>query len=150
MLLFDGDLASGQTLTIVPTFWEWDGPDDLLTVVGRAFNPVLDFGARATMPAPMPTGLLGQILGVAEGGIGSEVRVRRGIFGDPHDRPIGMQFTADGYTFLPQRLLMSYELADAASRADFGFGAGVIPVRYTDNRDLQGDYRIFVQIQRLT
>ena len=150
MLLFDGDLASGQTLTIVPTFWEWDGPDDLLTVVGRAFNPVLDFGARATMPAPMPTGLLGQILGVAEGGIGSEVRVRRGIFGDPHDRPIGMQFTADGYTFLPQRLLMSYELADAASRADFGFGAGVIPVRYSDNRDLQGDYRIFVQIQRLT
>jgi hypothetical protein len=150
MLLFDGDLASGQTLTIVPTTWEWDGPDDLLTVVGRAFNPVLDFGARATMPAPMPTGLLGQILGVAEGGIGSEVRVRRGIFGDPHDRPIGMQFTADGYTFLPQRLLLSYELADAASRADFGFGAGVIPVRYTDNRDLQGDYRIFVQIQRLT
>jgi hypothetical protein len=150
MLLFDGDLASGQTLTIVPTFWEWDGPDDLLTAVGRAFNPVLDFGARSVMPAPMPTGLLGQILGVAEEGIGSEVRVRRGIFGDPHDRPVGMQFTADGYTFRPQRLLMSYELADAASRADFGFGAGVVPIRYTDNRDLQGDYRIFVQIQRLT
>jgi hypothetical protein len=150
MLLFDGDLANGQRLTVVTTAWEWDGPDDLLTVVGRVFNPVLDFGARSVMPAPMPTGLLGQILGVAEGGIGSEVRVRRGIFGDPHDRPIGMQFTADGYTFLPQRLLMSYELADAASRADFGFGAGVIPIRYTDNRDLQGDYRIFVQIQRLT
>jgi len=61
-----------------------------------------------------------------------------------------MQFTADGYTFRPQRLLMSYELADAASRADFGVGAGVIPARYTDNRDLQGDYRIFLQIQRLT
>jgi hypothetical protein len=150
MLLFDGDLASGQTLTVVTTAWEWDGPDDLLTVVGRVFNPVLDFGARSVMPAPMPTGLLGQILGVAEGGIGSEVRVRRGIFGDPHDRPIGMQFTADGYTFRPQRLLMSYELADAVSHADFGFGAGVIPVRYTDNRDLQGDYRIFVQVQRLT
>lgn len=149
MLLFDGDLASGQTLTIAPTIWEWDGPDDLLTVVGRVFNPVLDFGARSVMPAPIPTGLLGQILGVAPGGVGSEARVGRGVFGDPHDRPIGMQFTADGYTFLPQRLLMSYELADAASRADFGFGAGVIPIRYADNRDLQGDYRIFVQIQRL-
>jgi len=102
------------------------------------------------MPAPIPTGLLGQILGVAPGGVGSEARVGRGIFGDPHDRPVGMQFTADGYTFLPQRLLMSYELADAASRADFGFGAGVIPIRYVDNRDLQGDYRIFVQVQRLT
>jgi hypothetical protein len=150
MLLFDGDLASGQALTIAPTIWEWDGPDDLLTVVGRIFNPVLDFSARATMPRPRPTGLLRDILGVAPGGVGSEARVGRGIFGDPHDRPVGMQFTADGYTFLPQRLLMSYELADAASRADFGFGAGVIPIRYADNRDLQGDYRIFVQVQRLT
>jgi hypothetical protein len=150
MLLFDGDLASGQTLTIVPTIWEWDGPDDLLTVVGRVFNPVLDFSARSVPSTPTPTGLLGRILGPVEGGIGSEARVGRGIFGDPHDRPIGMRFTADGYTFRPQRLLLSYELADVASRADFGFGAGVVPIRFNDDRDLQGDYRIFVQIQRLT
>jgi hypothetical protein len=148
MLLFDGELTASQVLVVVPTIWEQDGPDDILTSIGRIFNPVLDNGARSVAPAPQYPGLLGRIL-ATEGDLGRDVRVGLGIFGDPHDRPIGMQLGRDNYFFQPQRLRFSFADAEEASRTRFGYGDGVIPITYTDADALQGNYTIFVQIQRL-
>lgn len=148
MLLFEGELTSSQVLVVVPTIWEQDGPDDLLTLISRAFNPVLDNGARSVRPAPEYPGLLGRIL-ATEGDLGSDVHVGLGIFGDPRDRPIGMALGRDSYVFFPQRLRFSFADANEASRTSFGYGNGVIPITYKDADALRGDYTIFVQIQRL-
>jgi hypothetical protein len=149
MLLFDGELTSSQVLVVAPTIWEQDGRDDLLTSIGRAFNPVLDLGARSVAPLPNPEypGLLGRIL--ATGDVDGNVRVGLGIFGDPHDRPIGMTLGRDSYFFQPQGLRFSFVDATDASRTSFGYGNGVIPITYRDADALQGNYMIFVQIQRL-
>jgi hypothetical protein len=148
MLLFDGELTSSQVLVVVPTIWEQDGPDDLLTSIGRALNLVLDNGARSVRFAPEYPGLLGRIL-ATEGDLGSDVHVGLGIFGDPRDRPIGMSLGRDSYFFSPQRLRFSFADADEASRTSFGYGTGVIPITYRDANALQGNYTIFVQIKRL-
>src|SRR6185503_1484896 len=142
MLLFDGQLTSSQVLVVVPTIWEQDGPDDLLTSIGRVFNPVLDFGARSVRPAPEPEhpGLLGRIL-ATEGDLGTNVRLHLGIFGDPKDRPIGMTLGQNDYFFLPQRLRFSFADANEAVRTSFGYGNGVIPITYTDANALQGNYQ---------
>lgn len=147
MLLFDGELTSSQVLVVVPTIWEQDGPDDLLTLISRAFNPVLDLGSRVTLTPEYP-GLLGRIL-ATEAGLGSDVHVGLGLFGDPHDRPLGMRLGRDSYSFSPQRLRFSFADADEASRTAFGYGNGVIPITYTEANALQGSYTIFVQISRL-
>jgi len=148
MLLFEGELTSSQVLTLVPTIWEQDGPDDLLTSITRVFNPVLDLGARSTVAPPEYPGLLGRILATA-GDLGGDVRVGLGVFGDPRDRPIGMRLGRDSYYFSPQRLRFNFADADEASRTNFGYGNGVIPITYTDAPALQGDYQIWVQIKRL-
>ncbi|MDQ6785506.1 MAG: hypothetical protein M3033_01620 [Acidobacteriota bacterium] len=148
MLLFDGELTSSQVLVVVPTIWEQDGPDDLITAIGRALGPVLDNGARSVAPAPQYPGLLGRIL-ATEGDLGTDVHVGLGLFGDPRDRPIGMTLGRDSYVFFPQRLRFSFADANEASRTSFGYGNGVIPITYTDADALQGNYTIFVQIQRL-
>lgn len=147
MLLFDGELRASEVLVVVPTIWEQDGPDDLLTAIGRAFNLVLDNGARSVRPAPEYPGLLGRIL-ATEGNLGSDVQVGLGIFGDPRDRPIGMSLGRESYVFQPQRLRFNFADANEASRTSFGYGNGVIPITYRDASRLQGDYTIFVQIQR--
>lgn len=148
MLLFEGELTSSQVLVVVPTIWEQDGPDDLLTYLGRAFNPILANSARTVGPAPEYPGLLGRIL-ATEGDLGVDVHVAAGVFGDPHDRPIGMQPGGNNYYFYPQRLRFNFADANEASRTGFGYGNGVIPITYKDAAALQGNYTIFVQIQRL-
>lgn len=149
-LLFDDELTANQVLVVLPTIWEEDVRDDLLTSIGRSFNPVFDLGARSLSPLPDPEhpGLLGRILATG-GGLGTGTHVRLNIFGDPLSRPIGMRLGQNDYFFLPQRLRFSFADANAASRTDFGYGAGVIPITYTDAAALQGNYEIFVQIQRL-
>ncbi|HWP55555.1 MAG TPA: hypothetical protein VN476_15615, partial [Pyrinomonadaceae bacterium] len=150
MVLFEGELTSSQVLVVIPTIIEQDGPDDLLISISRIFNPVLDLGARSVPFAPLPEhpGLLGRILATQGNPSGNEVQL--GIFGDPHDRPIGMTLGRNNYFFLPQRL--RFTLADAiqATRTRFnGYDPGVIPITYKDAPALEGQYLIFVQIQRL-
>ena len=158
-LIFEGPLTPSQVLVVIPTIWEQDqgGPDDLLTAIGRVFNPVLDLtgGFRSVAPGRVPEhpGLLGRILATAprtEPELGSGVDVKRGIFGDPHNRPIGMARENDLYSFSPQRLRFTFADANEASRTNFGgYGPGVIPITYKDASALEGHYLIFVQIQRL-
>src|SRR6185436_13979705 len=151
----DGALTSSQVLFVIPTIWEedQDPPDDLLTAIGRIFNPVFD-GARSVNPLRVPEhpGLLGRILATAPPTgreVGERVSLNRGIFGDPQNRPIGMDLRDGGYGFSPQVLRFTFADANEASRTTFGYGPGVIPITYTDASALQGNYQIFVQIQRL-
>lgn len=150
MLLFDRELTANQILVVAPTIWEHDGPEDLLTSFGRAFNPVLWYGSHSVAPGSLPEhpGLLGQILTTA-GDVDPNQHVGFNIFGDPRDRPIGMRRGLHDYIFFPQLLRFTFAQANQASRTSFGHGPGVIPITYRDDDSLQGAYTIFVQIQRL-
>lgn len=65
------------------------------------------------------------------------------------DRPIGMDFRGGQYGYAPQMLVLTYDAAQRISRADAGFGEGVIELKFKDNGELVGDYSIFVQVERL-
>ena len=53
------------------------------------------------------------------------------------------------FGFTPQVLVLTYESADYISRTSFGFGAGIIPVRYVDDSSLAADYTLYFQVERL-
>ena len=47
-----------------------------------------------------------------------------------------MQPERDQFGFTPQVLVLTYDSADYFSRTSFGFGLGIVPVRYVDARVL--------------
>lgn len=163
LVLWEGELAWGDgALLVVPAVWEWDGPPDLLTSIAHAVNglPVADLVTR--LPAMLDgdggfprrgatrEGALASILSDLPGGLASEVRVSGSFLGDPRDRPIGMRADGTGgFRFVPRALSLNYGSAVLASGFDFGFGPGVVPVRYTDAPALQGDYTLYVQVEKL-
>jgi len=70
--------------------------------------------------------------------------------GVPQDRPIGMSPMSDGrFGFIPQVLVVTYESAAYLSTADFGFGPGIVPIRYVDHPSFGGDYVLFFQIEQI-
>jgi hypothetical protein len=72
--------------------------------------------------------------------------------GIPQNRPIGMHYRPEAliYNFTPQTLVLTYEAADYISRTNlFGAGNGIIEVRYTDAAAFQGDYTLYLQVERM-
>jgi hypothetical protein len=84
-------------------------------------------------------------------GIGNTVTLGHGPLGlgQVDDRPIGMRELAGNFGFTPQALVLTYDGARVLARADFGLGRGVIPVRYQDDRRLEGDYTLFIQVEEV-
>ncbi|PYE55798.1 hypothetical protein [Deinococcus yavapaiensis] len=162
MLLFQGDLADGQAAMIVPTLWEWDGEPSFLTTLGRIlFAPLLPLSdvAGLVVNAPSPTDVPAAIartvvrtassLGLRQGAPGVNVTVGKSLLGDAKDRPIGMQDAGLNYAFDPQVLVFNRATAERLARTDFGFGPGVLAVRYQDAEALKGDYTLFVQVEQV-
>lgn len=162
MLLFQGDLADGQAAMIVPTIWEWDGEPSFLATLGRIlFAPLLPLSdvAGLVVNAPSPTEVPAAIartvvrtassLGLRQGAPGVNVTVGKSLLGDAKDRPVGMQDAGVNYVFDPQVLVFNRAAAQQLARTDFGFGRGVIAVRYQDTEALKGDYTLFVQVEQV-
>lgn len=64
----------------------------------------------------------------------------------PADRPIGSLQGA----FQP--LIMKFDAATIAqiSQKDFGYGRGIVPIRFKDVSDLKGDYTVFYSFEKVT
>ena len=75
------------------------------------------------------------------------VFVAKTMYGDAKDRPVGMTEVKEGYEYKPLGMLLNYESAIALSQSDFGYGKGIIPIRYKDAPDMKGDYTVYIQVE---
>lgn len=68
------------------------------------------------------------------------------VTNQPADRPIG---SFDG-SFQP--LIMKFDATIIAqiSQKDFGYGRGIVPIRFKDVSDLKGDYTVFYSFEKVT
>ncbi len=64
----------------------------------------------------------------------------------PGDRPVGI---GSGDLYNPLVIKLDYANALRLSKTNFGYGNGIIPIKYKDRDELKGDYTIYVQIEQL-
>jgi hypothetical protein len=153
--MFEGELVSGGNAAVVfPTLWEWDAPTHALVAyqdamfaarpaVAGAVAPMITSGAPLSLDAwRLPGSVLGlgAMTSLGDGPLG---------LGERGFRPIGMTRSGDRWVYTPTALVLTYDSAEFISRADFGFGRGVVEFKYQDDPALQGSYRLFVQVERL-
>ncbi|RYX80844.1 hypothetical protein EON83_26770 [bacterium] len=158
-----------ERIVVLPTIWEWDGPADFLTGFGRFLedpNNPLGFLKIPAFFLDVNSNVRGMMAGGANTdelreravfpmkaawAIGRTVSVNGDYFGDPHDRPIGIGgATSDRENpFAPYGIILTPETADWLATTDFGHGPGVISIRYKDSERFQGDYTIFVKIEKM-
>lgn len=152
MLLWEGDLVDGRNaVTIIPAIWEYDGGQDV-------FNDWVKWNQQAVQNLRNSTsflslvGLKGKIiLDVSQLALNDALRLSdNSILGNAYDRPIGfVARDAYNYTFNPQILAFNYSTAEFALSNNFGYGNGIIPIRYVDAPKFAGDYTIYVQIEKV-
>jgi hypothetical protein len=149
---FERELVQNTTaVVIIPTIWVVAGPDDLglhnsylaqvnhdRSALGRAVANIIR--------GPQPLALNSYLRSGASMGLNNTMRLAIGV---PQERPIGMQPERDQFGFIPQVLVLTYDSAEFMSRTDFGFGIGVVPVRYVDPQGFAGDYTLYFQVERV-
>lgn len=162
--LYEGALAPGELLVVIPSLWEWDNADNTL----NNRNPTEDYltmirDFRSRISSQMSReGYDGFVRRVLSGGgvpviktfsdIGTplDLQIELGPF-SPGNRPIGMRLQrghTDRPVFDPQVLFLTADAAEYMSRNNaFRLGAGVMPLRYRDDVDLEGDYTIYIQTE---
>lgn len=152
-VLFEGELTQGANAAlIIPTIWEWDNTGALRTAFADALErdrPAITSSVRRMISSSLPTSSESFVLPGSSLGIGNTVTLGHGPLGlgQVDDRPIGMRALDGNYGFTPQALVLTYNSARELARMDVGFGRGVIPVRYQDDRGLEGDYTLFIQVE---
>ena len=156
--LFFGELTAGRTgAVIVHSVFESDRREDIRRSYFNGMNEV-----RASLLSNLTTLIRGSALrtpaeflrsgdSMGLGLLRSRITHGTSLTGESADRPIGMvrRLGGNGFTFVPQVLVLTYESADAISRGDlFGKGRGIVEIRHTDPDTLKGDYSLFYRVQR--
>ena len=150
--LFEGDIVQNTSAAlIIPTIWEWDGVSNLNLMRNYADaidrdRDTLTRSVAGTIRTPPPLELGRFLREGSSWGISNTMLLG---YGFPQDRPIGMQTAGNQFGFTPQVLVLTFQAADFISRTNFGNGMGIVPVRYVDASGLQGDYTLFLQVERL-
>jgi hypothetical protein len=144
-VLFEGELVEGQTaVAIAPALWEWDGPGPQLAAFYGLSTAAASGIASVVVPVmtgPMPARLGG--LGTAlDGVIILPVPPESG-----GNRPIGLTITGSFGSYSPKFLLLTYEGADSAA-SGASFGGDTFAIRYVDPSSHQGDYTLFLKVER--
>ena len=151
MLLWEGELAEGENLLkVLPMVWEWDNNPELFgqwnrTYEARAASDRYDFGY-------LIDSITNPVVGRTIGNYGTQ-RQRQPLdfkfnLGTAGDRPIG-SVQLDGTdvdVFNPLVLYLNYAAAAVASR-----NTGGIEVHYREPSPshLEGDYTLYLQVERL-
>jgi hypothetical protein len=148
-LLFEGDLIQGMNaVTVIPTIWEVDGGAGLWPRFQSALAAALPSIITSTATLAGGPGAGTAIAPAAEATIGAIDRLMTGIRGgDGGDRVIGIH----GETFSPRVIRLNYDIAELALRTRIGgpAPAGIIPIVYRDEGDLNGNYTLYVKIERI-
>jgi hypothetical protein len=154
-VLFEGELTQGLNASlIVPTIWESDNSGALRGTFASAIErdrPTITSTVMRMISSSAPAMPASYVMPGSSLGIGNTVTLGTGPLGlgQVDDRPIGMTASGSGFGFTPQAMVLTYDGARVLARADFGFGLGVIPVRYQDDRRLEGDYTLFIQVEEV-
>jgi hypothetical protein len=154
-ILFEGELTQGSNAAlIIPAIFESDNTSALHAAYADSLErarPLVTSTIRRMISSSLPAVPESYVLPGSALGIGNTVTLGHGPFGlgQVDDRPIGMRALEGNFGFTPQALVVTYDGARVLARADFGFGRGVIPVRYQDDRRLEGDYTLFIQVEEL-
>jgi hypothetical protein len=151
---FGEELVERQkALVLIPSVWEWDSSDPRLEdlCLAMARDPHLNSYVSRFINLPPGSDLSNFIKRGSEIGLPLNVSLGHGPLGlgEVGNRPIGMTQSGDRYVFDPQVLILTYDAADMISRTDYGHGPGIFEMRFQDDRDLQGDYTLFLQVRRL-
>lgn len=165
-LFYRGSLAPGELLVIVPSLWEWDTTDDSLedynvnAFYSRMMRDLRSYvslmigreGYDRFVLGDLAAGNVPVIKTFSQLGLERRVSIGLGPF-SPGNRPIGMRLQrehTDRPVFDPQVLFLTAEAADYMSRNNaFRLGNGVMPFRYHDDPELEGDYTLYVQTERV-
>lgn len=75
------------------------------------------------------------------------VYVAKNLYGDAKDRPVGMHDAGEGFEYRPVGMMLNYDNVIALAQSDFGFGKGIIPLRYKDAPSMAGDYTVYLQVE---
>jgi hypothetical protein len=156
---FNAELIQGRVAgVIVPAIFEWDGSGDMFRSYNRALLDLrstlrtniegLIRGAALRTPAQFL--VEGETLGL--GPVRAATSHGASGTGERADRPVGMArvFARTDFSFVPKVLVLTYEAADIISRSDFfGKGRGIVEIRYRDDSRLQGDYTMYLQVERV-
>ncbi len=152
-LYFEGEIVQNtDAMWIAPNIWDIEGWENL-DLVGEAIRslrrdlPALRTSVARIIRSPQPLALSSFLLPGSSVGLNNTMSL---AFGSPQNRPIGIQpIGGDRFGFTPQVLVLTYESAEYMSRTSFGFGRGIVPVRYVDSREFGGDYTLYFQVERM-
>lgn len=147
---FVRELTSGQdAVVIVPALFEWDGADDneLVRLFQSDFDAAVPELARA-VGSIIRSPTYEQFRQPSLDRFRRFAAVRPGPFGiGPKTRPIGMVKVGDELVYRPEILVFSFGAAVEASRTDYGYGVGIVPVTYVEDSSLRGSYTLYIQVE---
>lgn len=162
---------------IVPSIWEYDGTteeEQQLNNFASTFAQVSVFFATNVPFALLTGGASIPFVTIANAAAFNEIKQYRGgqpadnlplfarlnynlpefnvivnktLFGDAKDRPIGMEDKGKYFDYSPLGIYLTYENANAIRFSDYGYGLGILPVRFKDPADMQGDYTLYLQVE---
>ncbi len=179
-ILWEGQLpAGGDQVVIYPTLFEYDGPDDVLTQIWDRSGIVAIAKAATFIPVGLFSSITGIGRGGSynddEPGIHPAPTVAQNypnqFFqlnlqgqnlslpeyssfnadpGRPGDRPVGLTYQGGKPFYNPLQLRLDNNGINQLSQADFGYGRGIVPIRFKDQDEWKGDYTLYVSFEKVT
>ena len=161
---------------VSPAIFEYDGADDFLTsfwdhsFLGGIGHVAADIGGgflRTTFgngggsydndvpgifPAPTLSQNFSTVFSIVNTDMATPEQLARWMpygldFFSPTDRPIGIQNNRAVGLYNPLLIYLRYKDAANLSNTDFGYGKGIMPIRYKDIDELKGDYTLYIAVE---
>ena len=154
MVVWQGGLYRGlSAVIIVPTIWEVDEQGGPGRTPDRTWAPAIGYDESLTQAiaklATDPKADYASVVARVGETFGRPFAIPKQAAGEPRDRPVGMRDRGGDYVFRPDVRVLTYDEAEALSRRNFNGAAGVFPVSYRDDGALNGDYTLYLKVERL-
>jgi hypothetical protein len=179
-ILWEGQLnANSDQVVIYPSIFEYDGPDDVFTQIWHNSGIVKLAEAATFIPAQLFASVTGIGKGGGynddEPGVHPAPSVAqsypnqfmqlnlpmvdlakpeyRGFVvdpGRPGDRPIGITYGNNTRVYNPLQIRLDYNSMRLLSGQDFGYGRGIVPIRFKDQDEWKGDYTLYFSFEAVT
>jgi Ricin-type beta-trefoil lectin domain-like len=173
-ILWEGDLqAGGDYVVIHPSIVEYDGPADFFTnfwhgsfigLAARSATNVLSlpfqlFGVGGSgfnyndsspgvWPAPTVMQQFGNVFYNANLAMLPQIEREKLLVSakSPGDRPIGIDANA---VYNPLQIRLNFNMANTLAERDFGYGKGIVPIRYKDDDQFKGEYTLYLAFEKV-